>query len=386
DTDGRLLLLVDDPLSALQRVAAWWRRHHRARVLAVAGSVGKTTTKELLANILDRRFRVLRTPGNFNNELGLPITLLQLTPEHQKVALEIGISDVGEMATFAAIGRPDVAVITRIAAEHMHHLKDLDTVEQEDGRLVEALSSAGVAVLNADDERVARMADRTPARVVSYGESDGADVRGSGVESLGLDGLAFDLHLGQRDRGRRVRLPLVGRHFVTAALAATTAAFEEGCAWEDVVAGLSRAPATRRLEPRTLLGGVTLLDDSYNASPDSTMAALDVLAALPGRRIAVLGDMLELGDYAATSHRQVGAYVPGHADLLVTVGDLSRETAAAAQAAGLPADCVYPYGTSEAVPGFLRDMLVAGDNVLVKASHGMRLDTIARALAGASGP
>ena len=167
-----LLLVVGHPLEALQGVAGWWRRRHGARVLAVAGAVGKTTTKELLANAVARRFVTLRTPGNFNNELGLPITLLGLTPAHQAAVLEIGISEVGEMATFAAVAGADVAVVTRIVPEHMEFLRDLDTVEREEGDLVAALPATGVAVLNAGDPRVARMASRTPAGVLRFGLPD----------------------------------------------------------------------------------------------------------------------------------------------------------------------------------------------------------------------
>ena len=186
-------MLVEQPLRALQGVAAWWRRGHRARVLAVAGAVGKTTTKELLANAVSRRWETLRTAGNFNNELGLPITLLGLTAAQEMAVLEIGISEVGEMATFAAVAGADVGVMTRIVPEHMAFLRDLDTVEREEGRLIEALPASGVAVLNADDPRVERMASRTSARVVRYGEGAGVDVRAREVTDHGLAGLTFTL-------------------------------------------------------------------------------------------------------------------------------------------------------------------------------------------------
>ncbi|MDQ3699765.1 MAG: UDP-N-acetylmuramoyl-tripeptide--D-alanyl-D-alanine ligase [Chloroflexota bacterium] len=381
---ARLLLLVDDPLRALQGCATWWRRRHRARVLAVAGAVGKTTTKELLANILQQRYRTLRTPGNFNNELGLPITLLQLTPEHEVVALEIGISEVGEMATFGAIAGAEVAVMTRIVPEHMEQLGDLDSVEREEGRLIEALPAHGVAVLNRDDPRVARMAQRTAARVVWFGESAGAGVRATGIEARGLEGLSFDIQIADL-APRRVHLPLVGRHFVTAALAAAAAALAVGCTWEDVLSGLSQAPAAQRLAARRLPGGVTLLDDAYNASPDSTKAALDVLGSLAGRRIALLGDMLELGAYASPAHREVGEHVPGRADVLVTVGAMGREIARAARTAGAPAAGVHECdSTAEAIsllPGILR----RGDTLLVKGSHSMHLEVVVQALSHADG-
>ncbi|HEX2324211.1 MAG TPA: UDP-N-acetylmuramoyl-tripeptide--D-alanyl-D-alanine ligase [Chloroflexota bacterium] len=381
-----LLLLVEQPLRALQGVAAWWRRGHRARVLAVAGAVGKTTTKELLANAVSRRYSTLRTAGNFNNELGLPITLLGLTAAQEMAVLEIGISEVGEMTTFAAVAGADVGVMTRIVPEHMAFLRDLDTVEREEGRLIEALPASGVAVLNADDPRVARMASRTSARVVRYGEGAGVDVGAREVTDHGLAGLSFTLDAPGFPGGPRpVRLPLVGRHFLTAALGAAGAAFAAGCEWEDVVAGLQQAPQTQRLAPRPLPGGVTVLDDAYNASPDSARAALDVLAAAPaagGRRLALLGDMLEMGDYAPLAHREVGAHVPGRADVLVTVGDLGREIARAARAGGVPAGQVHECRTAEDAVSLLTHVLRPGDTLLVKASHGMHLETVIEALAG----
>jgi UDP-N-acetylmuramoyl-tripeptide--D-alanyl-D-alanine ligase len=373
-----LLTLVDDPLAALQGCAAWWRRQHTALVLAVAGSVGKTTTKELLGAIVEQRFRTLRTPGSFNNELGLPFTLLKLTPAHERVVLEIGISDLGEMRAFAAIAGADLGVMTRVVAEHLHRLVDLDTVEREEGDLIAALPPAGIAVLNAGDERVARMAQRTAARVVWFGEGATAEVRATEIEDRGLAGLAFRLHAG--GESRPVTLPLIGRHFVTGALAAVAAAFEAGCAWEEVVAGLARVPEARRLRPRPLPGGVTVLDDAFNASPDSTKAALDVLAALPGRRVAVLGDMYELGEYAATAHRLVGQHVPGRADLLVAVGELGQGIADAASAAGLPPEAVHRCRTNAVALDALRCLLRPGDYVLVKGSHGMHMEEIVEGL------
>lgn len=377
---ARLLIVVDDPLDALQRCAGWWRRQHKARVLAVTGSLGKTTTKELLAHVLQRRFNVLRTRGNFNNELGLPFTLLQLTPRVEKAVLEIGISAIGEMTTFAAIAAPDVAIVTRVAATHLEHLKDVDTVGQEKGRLVATLPADGLAVLNADDERVARMAHSTAAQVLLYGQASNADVHASGVEQEGFTALHFRLHW--QGRAEHVQVPLVGRHFVTAALAAAAAAFAEGVSWEDVVAGLSQAPTTRRMQPRVAENGTTLLDDTYNASPAASTAALDLLASLPGRRVAVLGDMFELGDAALAGHRQVGEHVVERTDTLVTVGDLARHIAEGARDAGLPPNQIHVCSSNEEAVALLRARLTGGEYVLVKGSRGMRMDEIVRALAG----
>jgi UDP-N-acetylmuramoyl-tripeptide--D-alanyl-D-alanine ligase len=376
----RALVLVDDTLPALQRCATWWRRQHRARVIALTGSVGKTTTKDLLTNILSRREPVLSTRGNFNNELGLPFMLLELTDAYAHAVLEIGISAIGEMETFAGIAAPDVGIVTRVAPAHLEFFGDVDTVEREKGRLVEALRPEGTAILNADDQRVARMRSRTPARVVTYGTDRSADVRADDVSLLGFDGVRFTLVRGIERR--EVMLPMIGRHFVTCALAAAAAAFEEGTTWDDVVAGLEEPLANPRLAPVALPTGVTILDDTYNASPEAMKAALDVLAACDGRRIAVLGDMFEMGEAGEVTHRDVGAYVPGHADELVAVGDLGRHIADAARDAGLPGRSVEWVATTEEATPLLAARLRPGDYVLVKGSRGMRMDEIVAALAG----
>ena len=376
--DRSRLVLVDDTVDALQRCAAWWRRQHAARVAALTGSVGKTTTKDLLTHVLEPMGAVLSTRGNLNNEYGLPFMLLELTAAHRHAVLEIGISAVGEMETFAGIAQPDSAVVTRVAPAHLEFFGDVDTVEREKGRLVEALPARGLAVLNADDPRVERMRGRTSARTVTYGLSAGADVRAENVEPIGFEAVRFDLCRGA-DR-RRVTLPLTGAHFVTCALAAAAAGFEEGATWDQVVHGLERPIPGRRLEPLALPNGVTILDDSYNASPEAMRAALDVLRACKGRRMAVLGDMFEMGEAGPAAHREIGAYVRGRADALIAVGELSREIAAGAREVGLD-DAEWAGSSDEAVT-LLNARLAPGDFVLVKGSRGMRMDTIVTAIAG----
>jgi UDP-N-acetylmuramoyl-tripeptide--D-alanyl-D-alanine ligase len=375
-----VLLQVDEPMDALQRCAAWWRTQQRTRVLAITGSVGKTTTKDLLANILALRGSVLRTVGNLNNELGLPFMLLKLAPWHSAAVLEIGISHVGEMATFAAIAAPDVSIVTRVAPAHLEYFGDVDTVEQEKGHLVEALRPEGVAVLNADDSRVARMAQRTRASVLTYGLANQAAVQATEVKMNGLTGITFRLHF--QGEVRPVSVPLVGQHFAVCALAAAAAAFAEGCDWDQVVAGLSHPVQSRRVEPRPLPNGAWVLDDTYNASPAAMQAALDILATCPGRRIAVLGDMLEFGDAAPALHRQVGAYAACRTDYLVTVGELARQIADGAQASGLGPDRIEVCSSNAAAAAYLTSRLRAEDFVLVKGSRGMRMDEIVYSLTG----
>lgn len=374
----KLLLLVDDPMSCLQKCAAWWRLHQPASVLAITGSVGKTTTKDLLATILSARGSVLRTQGNLNNELGLPFMLLQLTPEHTHAVLEIGISHPGEMAVFARIAAPNVGIVTRVAPAHLEFFGSVDTVEREKGVLVETLDADGLAVLNADDPRVARMSLRTRARVLTYGLAEDADVRASDVALEGFTGVTFQLHY--RGERRTVSVPLIGRHFATCALAAAAAAFEAGCSWDQVVAGLARPVEGRRIEPKVLPQGGLLLDDTYNASPAAVEAALDVLATCRGRRVAVLGDMLEFGESGPVWHQHVGAYAVGRTDYLLTVGPLGKEIARGARDHGFPPDRLEALDSNEDAIAWLAARLRDGDFVLVKGSRSMRMDTIVRAL------
>ena len=378
--DVPVLVIVPDTLQALQGCASWWRRQHDTPILAITGSVGKTTTKDLLTQILSRRGQVLSTRGNYNNEYGLPFMLLELTAEHSHAVLEIGISAIGEMELFARIAAPDVGIVTRVAPAHLEFFDDIDTVEREKGVLVASLPKSGIAVLNADDPRVARMAERTAARVVTYGAELPADVQARDVTPLGLDGVRFTLERGAASGA--VTLPLAGTHFVACALAAAASALEVGATWQDVLAGLQAQPHDRRLQPIRLRSGITLLDDSYNASPAAMRAALDVLSTCPGRRIAVLGDMFELGEAGPDAHRDVGAYVPGRADVLLAVGALGQEIAAGALAANLPAEAVAWSDSNDAAADWLRPRLAAGDFVLVKGSRGMRMDEIVASLAG----
>ena len=386
-----VLVLVDHEtgtMTALQDLAIWWRQRLSTPIVAIAGSVGKTTTKDLVAAVLATRHHVLRTAGNFNNELGLPFTLLRLTSEHTYAALEIGISAIGEMVRFAEIASPTMAVITRIDAEHLHYLNDINTVELEEGRLVEALPADGYAVLNADDPRVARMASRTVANVISFGEAEGAMVRATDVEAVGLKGTHFTLVY--QERHHRVRLPLIGRHFLTGALAAASVGFVAGCSWEGIVEALEQPLEAPRIRAVAISPELTVLDDTYNASPASCIAALEVLAAQPGLRVAVLGDMFELGDFEAEAHRIVGEAVKGRADLLIATGKAATGIAREAARNGVDLDAILQVEAApDVVPAMMSWNTLTGRSgswtVLVKGSRGMRMEGVVSMLQEAFG-
>jgi UDP-N-acetylmuramoyl-tripeptide--D-alanyl-D-alanine ligase len=391
DLPEHVLILVDretGTMTALQDLAIWWRQSLSTPIVAIAGSVGKTTTKDLVAAVLGSQHHVLGTAGNFNNELGLPFTLLRLTSEHTIAALEIGISAIGEMVRFAEIAGPTMAVITRIDAEHLHQLNDIDTVELEEGRLVEALPADGHAFLNADDPRVARMASRTVANVVTFGEAGDAMVRATDVEVVGLEGTHFTLVY--EGHHRRVRLPLIGRHFLTGALAAASVGFVAGCSWEGIVESLEQPLESPRIRAIAISPQIMVLDDTYNASPASCIAALDVLAAQPGLRIAVLGDMFELGDFEAEAHRIVGEALKGRADLLVATGSAATGISREAARNGMDQGAILHVAASQdVVPAMTSWNCLAGRSgpwtVLVKGSRGMRMERVVAMLQQAFG-
>jgi len=370
------LFHVSDSLEALQRLAAWWRRRHEVKVIAVTGSVGKTTCKELIASILGHKYAVLKSEANLNTEIGIPLTLLQLANEHERAVLEFGMYARGDIAALAQIARPATGVVTNVGPVHLERLGSMGAITAAKAELVEALPADALAVLNGDDARTVAMARRTPARVTYYGYSEQSDVRASGVVSSGLEGTQFRLKYAGDCVD--VRLPLPGRHYVYPALAAAAVALEEGLTLNEIAAALAEA----RLDLRSRIvrgpNGSTVLDDSYNASPASMLAALDLLAELPGRRIALLGDMLELGAAEEEGHRSVGERAATACDLLLTVGVRASSIAEAARRAG--ATDVRQVGTAGQAIEALRKELREGDHALIKASRAMALEEVVSAL------
>jgi len=371
-----LVLKVDDSLQAIQRAAAFWRRQHRVRVVGITGSVGKTTTKELSAAVLARRYATLKSKASYNNEIGLPVTLLHLTDRHERVVLEMGMYDVGEIADLAQIAQPQVGVVTIIGPVHLERAGTLERIVQAKTELVEALPPApeGVAILNYDDERVRGMAQATQARVFYYGLSPEADLWADGIEGLGLEGIRFRLHYG--DETLYVKIPLLGRHSVHTALRAAAVGLVEGLTWQEIIEGLRGPSAQLRLVAVPGPEGATILDDTYNASPASTIAALNLLEELDGRKIAVLGDMLELGDYEHEGHVKVGMRALEVADVLIAIGPRGRIIGQTARRWGMPADQVHIVEDNAEVIALLNQMVTGDDVILVKGSRAMKMEDI----------
>jgi UDP-N-acetylmuramoyl-tripeptide--D-alanyl-D-alanine ligase len=368
------ILQVDDPLRAFHAVAASWRRRFDPLVVGVTGSIAKTSTKEAIATVLASELVTLKNEGNQNNEIGLPLTVLRLRPDHQAAVLEMGMYAGGEIRELAAIGRPEIGVVTAVQAVHLSRIGTIEAIEQAKGELVEALPPDGVAILNADDERVRRMSSRTDARVLTYGFAPDAMVRADAVESAGADGMRFDLVAdGQR---RPVSIPTLGRLAVHNALAAAAVGLASGFSAERVAAALALGWSAPHRGALIRRAGVTLVDDSYNASPGSVIAALDLLAGMPGRRIAVLGEMLELGDDHEAGHERVGAAAASVVDRLVVVGGGASGIARAARDTGLASDAIIETPDRFAALDALERLLTRDDVVLVKASRGIELDLL----------
>jgi len=375
-----LVLRVSDSLNALQRAAAFWRGQHDVRVIGITGSVGKTTTKELAAAVLARRYVTLKSEGSYNNEIGLPLTLMHLTDEHERVVLEMGMYDVGEISDLARIARPHVGVVTIIGPVHLERAGTIERIVEAKSELVEALPPApeGVAILNYDDERVQGMAQATSARVFYYGLSPKADLWADRIVGLGLDGIRFRLH--HEGETLHLKIPLLGRHSVHTALRAAAVGLTEGLTWQEIIEGLRGPSAQLRLVAVPGPHGATILDDTYNASPASTIAALNLLDELDGRKIAVLGDMLELGDYEREGHEKVGLRALEVADVLITVGPLGRVIGEMALRWGMPADQVHIVERNGEVIALLEQMITSTDVVLVKGSRALQMEEIVNAL------
>jgi UDP-N-acetylmuramoyl-tripeptide--D-alanyl-D-alanine ligase len=366
---------VADGLAALQALAAAWRDRFDPLVVAVTGSIAKTSTKEAIAAVLGRRFVTLKNEGNLNNEIGLPLTVLGMGPDHEAAVLEMGMYVGGEIATLARIGRPRIGVVTAVQPVHLARIGSIDAIERAKGELVEALPADGTAVLNADDPRVRRMSARTPARSLTYGFAEDADVRADRVESAGGSGMRFRLVRAGRTVSD-VSIPALGRLSVHNALAAAAVGFAAGLTEGEVVRGLAAGWGAPHRASLLHAGGVTIVDDTYNASPASMAAALEMLGGLPGRRIAVLGEMLELGDAHDAGHRDVGEAAADVADLLVVVGLGARGIADGARAAGFPSASIETVSDRDAALDLLARRLRDGDVVLVKASRGIELDRL----------
>ena len=376
-----LSLRVGNTLEAIQELGRQWRiRFPELRAIGITGSVGKTTTKELAHTVLSQRFNTLKSEGNYNNEIGLPLTLLQLRPWHQRAVLEMGMYTSGEISLLCDLAQPQIGVVTMIGTVHMEWLGSIEAIAVAKQELIEALPEApeGVAILNRDDERVMAMADHTQARVFTYGLDSRADIWADNILSMGLDGIHFSLHHGPESLN--IQVPLLGRHSVHTALRASAVGLVEGLSWDEIVHGLQGLSSQLRLVAVPGPRNSILLDDTYNSSPESAVAALNLLADLDGRRVAVLGDMLELGPAEERSHRLVGRRAKDVANVLVSVGELGQLIGEEALQAGMQPDQVFLAIDADEAISLLEEIIQTGDVILIKGSRGIQLDRVVMAL------
>ncbi len=381
DLQPPVCLRVENTLAALQQVARFWRRKLNLRVIGITGSVGKSTTKEVVAQVLSERYHTLKNPGNLNNEIGLPLTMLRLGPGYERAVLEMGFYVPGEIAFLCDIALPQVGVVTNVGTVHAERAGSQEAIARGKSELVQALPPApeGVAVLNFDDPWVRQMEEKTKARVFFYGLSPEAHLWADDVEGLGLSGIRFRLHY--EGESLHVHIPMLGRHSVETALRAAAVGLIEGLTWQEIIQGLQHGHTQLRLVAVRSQIGALLLDDTYNASPESMLAALNLLAELEGqRKIAVLGDMLELGPYEQRGHEMVGLRAAQVADVLLTLGPRAHLYARAARRAGLPAAHIFEFEESAPLIEWLQKNLGPQDTVLLKGSHGLRMDRIVAAL------
>lgn len=400
--DRPLVFVVNESEQALQTAGSFQRLHrHRTdlRVIGITGSVGKSTTKELTAAVMRQRFQTLHSLGNLNNEQGLPLTLLGLGYEHERAVLEMGMYARGEISDLCTWARPHVGVVTNVMPVHLELLGTIENIMLAKSELVRSLPAAddgGVAILNWDDERVRSMVEMTSARIFKYGLTPDAHLWADEIESAGMEGVRFRFHYspdGSEQSGsgfgfRRakiesihLRVPLLGRHSVHTALRAAAVGLVEGLSWEEIIAGMQCSDRQLRLVVVAGINGSTIIDDTYNASPASTIAALNLLADLAptqnGRRVAVLGDMLELGPYTDQGHKRVARRAAAVVDELITVGELGKQIGEEAAAVGLTAQQVHIFDSKDTALDYLTDAIQAGDLVLVKGSQAVGMDSIA---------
>ncbi|BDC49627.1 UDP-N-acetylmuramoyl-tripeptide--D-alanyl-D-alanine ligase [Bryobacterales bacterium F-183] len=368
DVQDSRALVVPDTLGALQRIASWARAQFTGKVIGVTGSAGKTTTKDIIAALLSTKLTTGKTVGNFNNHVGLPLSILRLPQDSQAAVLELGMNHGGEIRDLSAISKHSIAVVTNVGPAHIENFESIEGIAAAKRELVEALPADGLAVLNADDPRVAKFATAHAGRTVTYGIDQPADIRATDVHGsrFRVDGVGFDL-------------PLTGRHNILNVLAGIAVAREFGIATGDLVDAVSKLSPGHMRGERIVHNGMVLWNDCYNANPSAMKAMLDVLrdtADAPGRRIAVLGEMLELGHEAEAMHREVGSYAAMQGvSVLLGVRGAARHFVDAAKDAGVLNGAAYLFfETPEEAGEFLRTIARQGDAILFKGSRGTQVE------------
>ena len=369
---------VDASLQAVKDIAEFYLEQLQIPVVGITGSVGKTSTKEVIASVLAQKYNVLKTLGNFNNELGLPLTVFRLRDEHQIAVLEMGISHFGEMHRLAKVARPDICVITNIGQCHLEFLKDRDGILRAKTEIFDFLKEDGCIILNGDDDKLDTIEEVKGIKPIFFGVEGQKPVYADEIESLGLSGIACTIHAD--GESIRVTVPIPGWHMVLNALAATAVGRALGLTMQEIKAGIEALEPVGGRFHIINHGDIQIIDDCYNANPVSMKASLDVLRDAKGRKVAILGDMGELGENEEQMHAEVGYHAAKNKiDLLICTGKISSHMAEAAMASGGCGE-VLQVPTMEALLTCLPSLIQSGDTVLVKASHFMHFEKVVEKL------
>lgn len=376
---------VKSSLQALKDLALLYRNNLDIKVVGITGSVGKTSTKETISYVLEEKYKVLKTEGNFNNEIGLPLTVFRLRDDDEIAVLEMGISDFGEMERLSQIAQPDIGVITNIGLCHLENLKTRDGILKAKTEMFHNLKPDGTAILNGDDDKLITIDEVNNKRPVIFGISYKDDVYASDIKNLGLDGTSFvinGLKCADGDRAFEVTVPVPGHHMIYNALAAACVGAQLGLSSIQIRDGISKLKTIAGRNNIIKTDNYTIIDDCYNANPVSMKASVDVVDMALGRKVCILGSMFELGDNEKNLHCDVGQYVGTKSiDVLITIGDLARHIAMGAadyrETHYESYDCsIHSYDTIEEFENEAGQLLKKGDNILVKASHGMHFSNI----------
>ena len=369
-------ILVKDSFMALKQAAAFYRQQLNIRVVGITGSVGKTSTKEFVASVLSEKYKVHKTAGNYNNEVGLPLTIFGIQEDDQIAVLEMGINTFGEMHRLSEVAKPDICVMTNIGQCHLENLIDRDGILRAKSEIFDFMNPKGTVVVNGDDDKLATIHEVYGKAPVTFGMNKQNAIWADHIENRGLLGSCADIHMG--DEVVHAIIPLPGEHMIYNAMAAAAVALQFGMSKEEIAAGISHVEAVAGRSHLVEAGDKVIIDDCYNANPVSMKAAIDLLATAPGRKVAILGDMFELGENEKAMHGEVGEYAAEKGiDLILCVGELSE--AMYQEAVGSGGNAKY-YETREALEEVLNEILQPGDTVLVKASHSMAFENLVKCI------
>ena len=362
-------ILVQDSFKALKQVAMFYRQQLDLKVIGITGSVGKTSTKEFVAGVLSAKYHVWKTQGNFNNEIGLPLTVLQLRDEHEIAVLEMGISDFGEMHRLSEIARPDICVLTNIGQCHLEYLGDRDGVLKAKAEIFDFMNPKGTIFVNGDDDKLITLKEKWQDRVITFGRNHSNDIYAQNEKSRGLLGSMVDIQ--GKVNIPEVQISLPGEHMVLNALAASAVADLLGLTRDEIKEGMKKVEAVSGRSNIISFKDFILIDDCYNANPVSMKAAIDLLQSAEGTKVAILGDMFELGEEEEKLHYEVGAYVAGKVDVLICIGNLAKNIYEGAILGTKEKTVMIYLKEKEELYSHLENIIMPQDTILLKASHGM---------------